>query len=80
MTLENHPRPPMGEAALAAIKDAISEQNGYVTGFLAIATFIDGDGDPAFTVMLDPNQSIPITLGLQKMLELQVDRLADANL
>lgn len=79
--------PPQGQAplngdspALRALQDMIAEENGYLTGFLGIATYVDGQGAPGYSIYVDGQQSPVTMLGLHKMLARVVDRLADQML
>jgi hypothetical protein len=70
----------IGNAAYEAIRDSLAEENGYITGFLAIVTYIDGDGDTGYAILMDPQQSIPTTIGIQRMLDRKIDFLVDEAL
>lgn len=64
------------QAILKALHDETARIGGYVTGFIGLATLINGDGDRAYILMADPDQSVPTALGLVDMIGKVVDAQA----
>jgi hypothetical protein len=63
-------------AALESMRDRVSQENGYLTGFIGIAAFVDGEGNHCWSLVADPDQPTPQALGLLKMLNIAVEASA----
>lgn len=63
----------LAEVAMAAMRDKLGEENGYLTGLVGIVAFIDGAGQPCWSVVADPSQQTPMALGLLKILNMAVE-------
>lgn len=70
----------MADDVLNAMRNHLAKENGYLTGFSGIVTYIDGDGGRCWAMINDESQSIPLTLGLAQMLTMAVQGQAASQL
>lgn len=65
-------------AVEAAARDAIADSGGMVTGFIALVTFIDADGDRCWSMAAGDEQGLAQSLGMADILEMTVRAQVEA--
>lgn len=70
----------LNAALQAAANDAIAEEGGIVTGFVAMVTYIGADGERYWQMAQADEQGIPATLGIAQLILMTVKGHASARL
>lgn len=62
----------VAEAVEAAARDAVAGQAGMVTGFVALVTYLDGDGERCWAMSVGTEQGLAQSLGMADILNMTV--------
>jgi hypothetical protein len=65
-------------AVEAAARDVLADQGGMVTGFVALVTYLDAEGDRCWSMAAGQEQGLAQSLGMADILEMTVRAQVEA--
>lgn len=65
-------------AVEAGARDAIADSGGMVTGFIALVTYLDADGNRCWSMAAGDEQGLAQSLGMADILEMTVRAQVEA--
>lgn len=64
----------VSSAMETAAQEAIGSEGGIITGFIGMANYLNAEGKSCWATLSGDNQSVVITLGMTKLLQMHVEQ------
>lgn len=68
----------VAEAVENAARDALADAGGMVTGFVALTTYLDAEGERCWSLSVGQDQGLAQSLGMANILEMTVRAQVEA--